>query len=547
MSTQTTAANDVADIHRTAAGLFPHQIDGVAFLMRRRRAILADDMGLGKTRQATIALSVESRGPNLVICPASVKRNWEREIRAVRPDDSIHVVAGRSDDVPADAQWVIVNYDILAAQLERLLATSWRGIVFDEAHYLKNHDSQRSKCGRRIVTSAGDPVVYALTGTPLTNRPRDLFPLLQLCNHAMAKTFLSFAKRYCGAYHNDYGWVTDGASNLDELALQLQGLMLRRTKDEVLDLPPKLRTWLNVTVPDGTGAREIGDVVRLLLQRQPGTGAAGIRGGDRADRGRLLALLTKARQKVAVAKTSHTIEYVENAVAQGEKVIVFSCFDEPLKRIAQHFGDGAVLLTGATPTARRQTLVDRFQQDDRVRVFAANIVAGGVGINLTAARQVVFNDLDWVPANHWQAEDRAYRIGQTNTVHVAYMCAEDTVDEFVASLLQLKEQIVSAVVDGGALEDGPVGLLQELELLLNRVSPGLADFGTGRMDPAEVAVLMKRLRVEAEARTRNATTPDNVPEGTPAREAALRLLEQARRAAADTLPRRKQFAARRIV
>jgi hypothetical protein len=144
--------------------------------------------------------------------------------------------------------------------------------------------------------------------------------------------------------------------------------------------------------------------------------------------------------------------------------------------------------------------VDRFQQDDGVRVFVANIVAGGVGINLTAARQVVFNDLDWVPANHWQAEDRAYRIGQTNTVHVTYICAEDTVDEFVAALLRIKEDIIGAVTDGGALQDGSGNVLEELQRLLHAMSPELADHGGGRMEPAAVASLMRQLRHEVEAK-----------------------------------------------
>jgi hypothetical protein len=100
-----------------------------------------------------------------------------------------------------------------------------------------------------------DRAVYALTGTPLTNRPRDLFPLLQLCAHPLARSFLSFAKRYCAAYQNEYGWVTDGASNLEELAVQLHGIMLRRSKDDVLELPPKLRTWLPVEVAGDTGAK----------------------------------------------------------------------------------------------------------------------------------------------------------------------------------------------------------------------------------------------------------------------------------------------------
>jgi hypothetical protein len=129
-----------------------------------------------------------------------------------------------------------------------------------------------------------------------------------------------------------------------------------------------------------------------------------------------------------------------------------------------------------------------------VRVFAANIVAGGVGLNLTAARQVVFNDLDWVPANHWQAEDRAYRIGQANSVHVAYMCAEETIDEFVASVLRIKEGIIEAVVEGEALGEFGGDVLGELERLLAAVSPGMADYGTSRMDAGAVAEMMRKMR-----------------------------------------------------
>jgi SWI/SNF-related matrix-associated actin-dependent regulator of chromatin subfamily A-like protein 1 len=539
MST-TTESNTTTRAERIADRLFPHQVEGVAFLLKRRRAILADDMGLGKTRQAIIGLYVgEPGGPYLVVCPASVKRNWAREIEAALPDARTQVIAGKSDGTPLDADWVVVNYDILAAHLDRLGARPWRGIVFDEAHYLRNHQSHRSRHSRAIIAAADEPLVYALTGTPLTNRPRDLFPLLQLCGHALAKSFLSFAKRYCAAYRTDYGWVTDGASNLEELSVQLQGLMLRRTKDDVLDLPPKLRTWLPVEVPEGTGAKEIGDVVRLLLDRslagRPTRGNGGrapVGGAEAADRGRLLASLSKARQKLAAAKAAATIAFVENAVAQGEKVIVFSCFDEPLKKLQQHFGDAAVLLTGATPTARRQKLVDRFQADDSVSVFAANIIAGGVGINLTAARQVVFNDLDWVPANHWQAEDRAYRIGQTSTVHVTYMTASGTVDDFVSTLLAAKTALVDAVVEGRALQAGAMdgNVLDELQRLLHTLSPHIADVRVEDLGEAEVARLLREATSVA-ARDRSSEAGDAAGrtshEQTDAMRHALRLLEQA--------------------
>jgi SNF2 family DNA or RNA helicase len=192
------------------------------------------------------------------------------------------------------------------------------------------------------------------------------------------------------------------------------------------------------------------------------------------DRIRLLADLTKARQRIAAAKVPNTIEFVEGVVAQGEKVIVFSAFDAPVQAIAKHFGEAAVRLTGATPVAKRQEIVDRFQGDDSVRVMVANLIAGGVGVNLTAARQVVFNDLDWVPANHWQAEDRAYRIGQRGTVNVTYFEAKGTVDEFVSRALATKTALIGAVIDGTGIPASGGDLLTDLEELVRALSPALA-------------------------------------------------------------------------
>src|SRR5690606_13959906 len=184
--------------------------------------------------------------------------------------------------------------------------------------------------------------------------------------------------------------------------------------------------------------------------------------------------LTSARLALAKAKVKTTMEFLDGVVEQGEKVVVFSAFDEPVQRIARHFGDAAVVLTGKTPSRSRQKLVDRFQTDPNVRVFVANIVAGGVGINLTAARQVVFNDLDWVPANHFQAEDRAYRIGQAGTVNVTYMVAPGTVDDFVRTSLEAKAALIDAVVEGSG--DIPLGsgLLEELQDALRSLSPEIA-------------------------------------------------------------------------
>ncbi len=494
-----------------AEGLFAHQIEGVAFLLGRRRSILADDMGLGKTRQSVIALTEAAPGgPYLVICPASVKRNWQREIAAARPGSEVSIVGPGAVPEPGYTGWAVINYDILGKHIDALLEHSWAGIVFDEAHYLKNHKSQRSRLGRQLVEAAGpDPIVHLLTGTPLTNRPRDLFPLLQLARHPMARSFLSFAKRYCAAEHNGYGWVTDGASNLDELRQQLHGLMLRRIKDDVLDLPPKVRTWLPVDVPEGTAKRESRKVLELLIESK---GAQQDRRGG-SNKIKLLAAITVARRKIALAKIKHTIDLVQDAVEQDEKVLVFSCFSDPVHAIQKHFGDAALTLTGETPAAERQGIADAFQNDERVRVLVANIIAGGVGLNLTAARQVVFNDLDWVPANHWQAEDRAYRIGQTRTVNVSYVVAAGTIDDFVARTLETKATLVDVVVEGAF---ATADVLSSLEELVGSMSPRLAE--TAASGENSVDRLLREVTREfeqksliaAEARTRSGLTDDAI-------------------------------------
>ncbi len=456
-----------------AEGLFPHQIEGIAFLLGRRRAILADDMGLGKTRQAIVSLRhLTPAGPRLVVCPASVKRNWAREIAVVAPDSPVLVVEGSAPIAPT-GEWVIVNYDILGRHMDALQRVPWAALVFDEAHYLKNHTSTRSRHARQLTTTAGTAVpglaVQLLTGTPLTSRPRDLFVLLQLAAHPLGRSFLAFAKRYCAAEKGEYGWKTGGASNIEELTVQLHGVMLRRTKDEVLALPPKLRTWIPVEVPRSTGARAIKKVFELLAGRHARPAAA--RDVELRRRGQLLAFLVEARQALAFAKTAATLDFVKGTIDQGQKVIVFSCFDGPIRKFAAELGPTAVVLTGKTPTDARQHLVDRFQHEDVVRVFVANIVAGGTGLNLTAATQVVFNDLDWLPTNHWQAEDRAYRIGQTRTVNVTYFVARDTIDDFVQAVLETKAALVNAIVEGEALTAGSGGdVLDELQRVLHSIA-----------------------------------------------------------------------------
>ena len=226
--------------------LYPHQADGIAFLLSKKRAILADDMGLGKTRQAIVAMDAGCpEGVILVVCPASIKLNWKREILMVDENASVEVLGidGARTDTP---RWIIINYDILGKHADRLHGIDWSGIILDEAHFIKNASQRTNHCLKLlgVQAKAGAPLigpdfVFLLTGTPMTNRPKDLFNLFRCVGHPAARSFLSFAKRYCDAYRNDYGWVTTGTSNLDELNLLMKEVSIRRLKDEVLASPPK--------------------------------------------------------------------------------------------------------------------------------------------------------------------------------------------------------------------------------------------------------------------------------------------------------------------
>jgi len=454
-------------------------------------------MGLGKTRQAIVSLRhLTPAGPRLVVCPASVKQNWAREIAFVETDASVLVIEGTAA-ASLTAEWIVINYDILGRHIDRLLSVPWGALVFDEAHYLKNHTSVRSKLARQLTTAAAATTpklaVQLLTGTPLTSRPRDLFVLLQLVAHPLGRSFLSFARRYCAAEKGEYGWKTGGASNVDELTVQLHGVMLRRSKDDVLALPPKLRTWLPVSVAPGTGARAVKKVFELLADK--GSRPPRPRDVESRTRGKLLAFLVEARQALALAKVTSTLDFVRGAIDQGEKVIIFSCFDGPVQQLAKELNSTAVVVTGKTPGPMRQVSVDRFQNDEDVRVFIANIIAGGTGLNLTAATQVVFNDLDWVPTNHWQAEDRAYRIGQTRTVNVTYFVARDTIDDFVQAVLETKAALVNAIVEGEALAPGAGGdVLDELQHVLHSISGGAAEVTSE--DDALIGELLRRASTE---------------------------------------------------
>lgn len=454
---------------------FPHQVEGIAFLKEAKRVILADEMGLGKTFQAITASGEVGEQMKLIVCPASLKINWKREIESIYPEDHIHVVeSGPEKTIPAEAVWVVINYDMLEKYKEQLINLRDAGYIdtaiCDEAHYIKGAKTRRAKATLEIVE--GLEYIFMLTGTPLMNRPAELFNLLRAIRHPLGKARTTFTRRYCGAYLKTIPrrggvirfWDESGATHLDELREFTKDVILRRTKKEVLDLPAKIVSVQVTALPQEHKKQydtAFDDYIEFL-SNNPWTG----KDVENVLTAKHLVELIKLKQICSRAKLDRMVEDIRSAINQGEKVIVFSQFTgtimELQKRLqeakkASAYGDAeeaikSVILTGQSSSEERQAAVDAFQNDPETKVFIGNIKAAGVGITLTAASIVMFADMEWSPALHDQAEDRAHRIGQTGTVNVYYYVIEDTVEEDIVDLLQQKKSIIQDVVEGPEAE-----------------------------------------------------------------------------------------------
>ncbi len=464
---------------------FPHQKEGVKFLKERKRAILADSMGCGKTLQAIMAAGEESNGTTLVVCPASLKINWKREIGMVYPEDEVAVLSGGDvgearDQLTLQTAWIIVNYDILGKHgdwlSEKIKVGDIETVIFDEAHYVKDTKALRTKAALAIAEHAKR--VYCLTGTPVMNRPIELFSLLRAIKHPLAWSTekpistlrRDYGKRYCGAYFHKLGysgrgfWDEKGATRIPELKELIKDSFLRRTKEEVLDLPEKLISTVSCEM-SSEWSREYETAWDKYLEWV----ASHPEGKDLSNilSAQALVELMKLKQVCSRAKIARIVADIENAVEQGEKVIVFSQFTETIGRIAMELRErkiGTVTLTGSDDMEARQISVDNFQNNPETKVFVANIKAGGVGLNLTAASIVMFADMDWSPQIHNQAMDRAHRIGQKGTVNVYFYILEGTIEEDIMDVLSAKQETI------GTLTGGETTIKPFLDLLAKRAS-----------------------------------------------------------------------------
>jgi SWI/SNF-related matrix-associated actin-dependent regulator 1 of chromatin subfamily A len=419
-----------------------HQKESIQKLVENKKFILADDMGLGKTTSTIIAALETGAKKILIICPATLKINWKREIENYS-DRSIFISEGKTFSTEHD--FVIINYDIIKnfhdtkkKDESQVIAANFDLVVVDEAHYIKNPTAQRTKLINDIAKNVDR--LWLLTGTPMTSRPIDYFNLLSLVDSPVSKNWMAYAIRYCAGYQFNAGgrkiWNVTGASNLEELRDRTAGLILRRLKENVLDLPDKIITPVYLRLRSKLYEEIMGEYYDWYDKNPEESKSLTVQ----------FTKLTKIRQVIADEKISQTIELAENIIEQGKKVIIFCNFTDSLNKICEHFGKAAVKVDGSMSKPQRQHSVDSFQESDKIKVFVGNIKAAGVGITLTSAEAVIMNDLSFLPSDHAQAEDRAYRYGQKNNVLVYYPIFENTIEGIIYDILNNKKQVIATVM-----------------------------------------------------------------------------------------------------
>ena len=428
--------------------LYPFQKEGVKFLTSRRSALLADVPGLGKTVQALKAVERINAQKVLVVCPAIVKLNWEREIRTwLKNPGKIQIIQKRSDSPDPTARFIIINYDLLISPsiFKTLIRMSFGVGIFDESHFLKNRTAKRTKAVLlRGGVASRCAYKYFLTGTPVLNRPVELYPVLKAAAPHIIEpytSFDSFARRYCGAYWDGFQLVATGATNMDELCAKLSGgpnaFMLRRRKEEVLkDLPAKQYQMISLPAADAK-TKEI--VKKEFTFSRDDARAVDISG---------TAEISILRHQLALSKLPMCIEHIKEVLESEPKVVVFAYHRDVIEKLWSSLLEYIpCVITGATSALKRQDAINAFQTEPLCRVFIGQIQAAGVGITLTAASTVIFVESSWVPGEIEQAVDRCHRIGQKDSVLAQFLVIKDSLEEFMIKTIIEKREVIERIVD----------------------------------------------------------------------------------------------------
>jgi SWI/SNF-related matrix-associated actin-dependent regulator 1 of chromatin subfamily A len=482
----------------------PYQKAGIVYCEPRKQTLIGDSPGLGKTIQAIGVINNHDIQSGLIICPASLKLNWFREMNKWLYNKSITVGVAYGSDIPT-TDFVIANYDILKRNEKQLRREQWGLVAPDEAQYLANPEAGRTEIvlgewvwdyrKKRHVPKVKPLNAWKwafLTGTPMSKRPKDMWGIIRHCDpEGLGKDWMDFAYRYCDASEGMFGLEANGGSNLEELNERLRKtFMVRRIKAHVLkDLPPKTRQVI-VLPPEGlkklikSERDKFTDALAMLNAVNEGkeydTGDVAMEDLDPGfvldtmtrvlkdfDREGLadltvgevepgFAAYSEARRELALSKVPMAVEQIKRLVEADEKVIVFAIHKDVIARLREAFPpEMSARIIGGMTTKKVESEKLRFQgslddgipPDPECRLMFANLKAGGTGHTLTEATCVVFVEMWGVPSDMEQCEDRAHRFGQDKNVLVQYLVVDGTMDAHTIQTLIQRIEIIEKAVD----------------------------------------------------------------------------------------------------
>lgn len=454
---------------------YPYQLQGIARGLELKRFMNTDEPGLGKTLESIATITLADAFPCLVVCPSSLKINWEREWHKFTDKKAMILSDSVRDTWPfywntGMYQVFIVNYESLKKYFVQHIKQSkrftlrdvtfretikiFKSIIVDESHRCKSSATQQAKFVKAIADQKEWRI--ELTGTPVVNKPKDL--LAQLAILGKLEEFGGwkyFTQRYCSGPNE--------ASNLKELnALLWQKVMFRREKSAVLkDLPDKIRSVMTCEI---TNRKEYKDAERDLIQYLRKYKEADDEKIQRALKGEVMVRINILRQISARGKIKEVVEFVKDYQEEGQKIVLFCSLHEVVDQLKKYFPQ-AVSVTGRENSDQKQQAIDMFQRNPKINIIICSIRAAGVGLTLTAASNVAFVEFPWTYADCCQCEDRCHRIGQQDSVTAYYFLGKNTIDEKVYSIIQMKKGIANAIT--GSLDDVPENIVDMVANLFN--------------------------------------------------------------------------------
>ena len=455
---------------------YPYQLEGIQRGLELKRFMNTDEPGLGKSMQAIATINLANAFPCLVICPASLKINWEREWNKFTDKKAMVFSDSVRDSWPffwqtGLNQVFIVNYESLKKYFVHRVKKSarftlrdvefkqtinlFKSVIIDESHRVKSSATQQSKFTKGIC--AGKEWIIQLTGTPVVNKPKDLVAQLSILGRMDDfGGYKNFVQRYCSGPNE--------ASNLKELNFKLWDTsMFRREKKSVLkDLPDKTRQTLICEITNRKEYQDAeDDLINYLIKYKDATDEK----IQRALRGEVMVRISILRQISAKGKLKEVIEFVKDFQEQGQKIVLFCSLHEIVDGLKKAF-PSAVSVTGRENQAEKQTSIDSFQNNPKTDIIICSIRAAGVGLTLTASSNVAFIEFPWTYADCVQCEDRCHRIGQKDSVSCYYFLGKKTIDEKVYQIIQDKKGIAAAIT--GSTEQIPENIVDLVANLFNR-------------------------------------------------------------------------------